>query len=102
MSWTDKGFEDYERTIKRRESDQIKKLDLGDVYKWNSFITIINSNRKQYDAKVEYLARHGEVVTVTVTCLTEPMADFDITDSLSVLELERITDMAVHDLEQKR
>lgn len=44
----------------------------------------------------------GEVVTCTVTSLTEPMADFDITSSLTKHELERVYDLAEHDCEQKK
>ena len=99
MVWQDKVFEAH----KRAQSDnKVRELDLGDVYRWDSFLTVVSSGFRQYDAKVEYLVRHGEVVTCTVTSLTEPMADFDITSSLTKHELERVYDLAEHDCEQKK
>lgn len=99
MSWNDNVYEGHAR---KKSEESVKKLDLGDVYRWDSFLTVVSSGFRQYDAKVEYLVRHGDIVTCTVTSLSEPLADFDITSSLTKHELERVYDLAEHDCEQKK
>lgn len=97
MAWNDKI---YESRAREKTLEAVKQLDLGDAYRWDSFQAYVVSGHREYDCKVEYLVRHGVVRSVIVTCLQSPMADFDITESLSKTELERIYDLAEHHREQ--
>lgn len=87
--------------MSKAPTEGLTRVDVGSIYKWEKFLTMVTSGHKVYNAKVEYLVSRGQVVSLSVTCLDEPMADYDITESLSSAERERVLDMAVADFERK-
>lgn len=97
MAWSDRGLESYKGD---RTKAAVKKIDVGDIYKWYSMRTVVNAGRP-YDSKVEYLVRHGNVISCHITSLQQPLADFDITEQVSTYEMERIIDIAQAHYEQE-
>lgn len=85
--WNDRV---YGAAAQQKITERVKQIDLGDVYQWHKMNQQVRCGVRDYECKVEYLVRHGEVRTVHVTCLQSPMADFDITSQLTTPVLSEV------------
>lgn len=91
MAWNDKV---YGGGAIKANAAKVKQLDLDEIYKWHNMNQVVRCGLRDYECKVEYLVRHGEVCSAHVTCLQSPMADFDITSQLTAPVLAEVMDQA--------
>ena len=89
--WNDKV---YAAAHEKKIADRVKQIDLGDIYQWHKMTQHVRCGVRDYECKVEYLVRHGEVRSAHVVCLQSPMADFDITSQLTAPVLADVMDQA--------